>query len=165
MITALRERRVGNGAHVDAVTAGRRWWLDPGIVAPIGATLAYLAVLIARLPGLIPSFYWYSDFPETLRLGAAVFHGGYGQGVPVPSQSGLGPLWLMGLLNQITGTDVAGMAVGGALVAAASGFIVWTAHRVVGTRGAVAAAALCIAAPPVVGWKRSTRSRTRPRCS
>ena len=106
-----------------------------------------------RLPGLLSSFYWYSDFPETLRLGVAVFHGGYSQGLPVPSQSGLGPLWLIGLLNQLTGSDAAGMAVGGVLVAVAAGFIVRTAHRVVGSRGAVAAAVLCVAAPPVVGWE------------
>jgi hypothetical protein len=153
VITALREWRVGTDARADAVTAGRRWWLDPGIVAPIGAALAYLAVVAVRLPGLLSSFYWYSDFPETLRLGVAVFHGGYGQGLPVPSQSGLGPLWLIGLLNQLTGGDAAGMAVGGLLVAVAAGFIVWTAHRVIGSRGAVAAAVLCVAAPPVVGWE------------
>ncbi len=153
MITALRERRAGTDARADAAPAGRRWWLDPGIVAPIGAAIAYLAVVAVRLPGVLTSFYWYSDFPETLRLGVAAFHGGYGQGLPVPSQSGLGPLWLIGLLNQITGNDAAGMAVGGLLVALAAGFIVWTAHRVVGTRGAVAAAVLCVASPPVVAWE------------
>ena len=153
MITALRERRVGTDARADAVTAGRRWWLDPGIVAPIGAAIAYLAVAAVRVPGLLPSFYWYSDFPETLRLGVAVFHGGNGQGLPVPSQSGLGPLWLIGLLNQLTGSDAAGMTVGALLVAVAAGFIVWTAHRVVGSHGAVAAAVLCVAAPPVVAWE------------
>ncbi|MGA7987758.1 MAG: hypothetical protein WCB51_05105 [Candidatus Dormiibacterota bacterium] len=153
MITALRERRVGTDARADAVTAATRWWLDAGIVAPIGAAIAYLVVVAVRLPGLLTSFYWYSDFPETLRLGVAVFHGGYGQGLPVPSQSGLGPLWLIGLLNQLTGSDAAGMAVGGVLVAAAAGFIVWTAHRVIGPRGALAAGVLCVAAPPVVGWE------------
>lgn len=155
MITALRGWRVGDSTSGEAV-APRRWWLDLGIVAPIAAALAYLAVVAIRLPGTLSSFYWYSDFPEALRLGDAVFHGGYGQGLAVPSQSGLGPLWVIGLLHQVTGSDGVGMAFGVLMLLATMGFMAAATRRVLGTPSAVAVAVLCIAAPPVVAWELLT---------
>jgi hypothetical protein len=155
VITALRGWRVGDSASGDAV-APRRWWLDLGIVAPIVAALAYVAAVAIRLPGTLSSFYWYSDFPEALRLGDAVFHGGYGQGLAVPSQSGIGPLWLIGLLHQVIGSDVVGMAVGALMLLATTGFMVATARRVLGASSAVAVGVLCIAGPPVVAWELLT---------
>lgn len=155
MITALRGWRVGDSTRSEAV-APRRWWLDLGIVAPIAAALAYVAVVAIRLPGTLSSFYWYSDFPEALRLGDAVFHGGYGHGLAVPSQSGLGPLWVIGLLHQVTGSDGAGMALGVIMLLATTGFMAAAAQRVLGTRSAIAVGALCIAAPPVVAWELLT---------
>jgi hypothetical protein len=155
VITALRGWRVGDSTSGEAV-APRRWWLDLGIVAPIVAALAYVAAVAIRLPGTLSSFYWYSDFPEALRLGDAVFHGGYGQGLTVPSQSGLGPLWVIGLLHQLTGSDAAGMAIGVLMLLATTGFMLATARRLLGTASAVAVAVLCIAAPPVVAWELLT---------
>ena len=152
MITALRERRVGAGASDEPLPA-RPWWLDPGIIAPGAAAAVYVLAVVVRLPSIFSAFYWYSDFPEALRLGDAVFHGGWGQGLPVPSQSGLGPLWLVGLLHQVTGNDVAGMALGTIMVLVATAFMVSSARRVLGSASAVAVGALCIAAPPVVGWE------------
>ena len=125
VITALRERRVGAGASDEPPATNRPWWLDPMASSPVAA-----AVRLRRRrrrsasPASLSSFYWYSDFPEALRLGDAVFHGGWGQGLPVPSQSGLGPLWLVGLLHQITGSDVAGMAFGAIMVLVAAAFMV-----------------------------------------
>lgn len=155
MITALRGWRVGDSTSGEAV-APRRWWLDLGLVAPIVAALAYIAAVAIRLPGTLSSFYWYSDFPEALRLGDAVFHAGYGQGLAVPSQSGIGPLWLIGLLHQVSGTDAIGMAAGALMLLATTGFMVAAAHRVLGTSSAVAVGVLCIAAPPVVAWELLT---------
>jgi hypothetical protein len=155
VITALRGWRVGDSTSGEAV-ARRRWWLDLGIVAPIAAALAYLAVVAIRLPGTLSSFYWYGDFPEALRLGDAVFHGGFGQGLAVPSQSGLAPLWVIGLLHQVTGSDGVGMALGVLMLLATAGFMVAAAHRVLGIPSAVAVGALCIAAPPVVAWELLT---------
>ncbi len=153
MITALRERRVGAGAGDEPPSTRRRWLLDPSIVAPVAAAAVYVVAVAVRLPGIFSSFYWYSDFPEALRLGDAVFHGGWGQGLSVPSQSGLGPLWLVGLLHQVTGNDVAGMAFGAFLMLVATAFVVAAARRVLGTTSAIAVGVLCIAAPPVVGWE------------
>ena len=152
MITTLGERRVGNDAG-DVVITRRRWWLDFRYVAPICAATVYVVIVIARLPTLLSTFYSYSDFPEALRLGDAVFHGGYGQGFTVPSQSGLGPLWVVGLLNQVTGGHVAAMALGAFLLLVAAGLMIWTAQRVFGALSAVAVGALCVAAPPVVAWE------------
>jgi hypothetical protein len=152
VITALREWRVGTDAG-DVVSPGRRWWLDPRYVAPICAAAIYVVVASLRLPELLSSYYSYSDFPEALRLGDAVFHGGYGQGLAVPSQSGLGPLWVVGLLNQVTGGHVAAMALGAFLLLVTAGFMAWTAQRVLGAPSAVAVVALCLAAPPVVAWE------------
>lgn len=155
MITALRGWRVGDSTSDEAVTPPR-WWLDLGIVAPIVAALAYVAAVAIRLPGTLSSFYWYSDFPEALRLGDAVFHGGYGQGLVVPSQTGIAPLWLIGLLHQVTGSDVVGMAVGVLMLLTTTGFMVATARRVLGASSAVAVGVLCIAGPPVVAWELLT---------
>ena len=156
MITALRERWVGADTSDGASSTRRRWWLDPGIVAPVAAAALYLVAVGVRLPAVFSSYYWYSDFPEALRLGDAVFHGGWGQGLAVPSQSGLGPLWVVGLFQQTTGSDVPGMALGAVIVLVAAAFMVSTARRILGTRGAIAVGALCIAAPPVVGWELIT---------
>jgi hypothetical protein len=153
VITALRERRVGTDASGDSVTSRQRWWLAPLAMAPLGAAIIYLAVVAIRLPGTLSTFYWYSDFPEALRLGDATFHGGYGHGLAVPTQSGIGPLWFVGMLNQVTGSEVAGMGVGVLIVAVATGFMVWTARRALSTAGASVVGALCIAAPPVVAWE------------
>jgi hypothetical protein len=113
----------------------------------------FVAIAAVRLPGLLSSFYWYSDFPNALQLANAVFHGGWGQGLLIRSQSGLGPLWVTGLLDQVTGNVVAGMAFGGLLLVAAAGMMVRTAQRVIGSRRAFAVGVLCIAAPPVVAWE------------
>jgi hypothetical protein len=133
--------------------ARRRWWSDPRIVVPTIAGAVFVAVVALRLPGLLSSFYWYSDFPNALQLGSAVFHGGWGQGLMIRSQSGLGSLWVVGLLDQVTGNLVAGMAFGGLTLLAAAGLMMRTAQRVVGSRRALAVAVLCIAAPPVVAWE------------
>jgi hypothetical protein len=113
----------------------------------------FVAVVALRLPGLLSSFYWYSDFPNALQLAGAVFHGGWGHGLLVRSQSGLGPLWLVGLLDQVTGSVVAGVAFGGVLLLAAAALMVRTAQRVIGPHRALAVGVLCIAAPPVVAWE------------
>jgi hypothetical protein len=131
----------------------RSWWSDPRIVVPGIAAVAFVAVVVLRLPGLLSSFYWYSDFPNALQLASAVFHGGWGQGLLVRSQSGLGPLWLVGLLDQMTGSVVAGVAFGGVLLVAAAALMARTAQRVIGSHRAVAVGVLCIAAPPVVAWE------------
>ncbi len=122
-------------------------------MVPGVAALVFVAVVALRLPGLLSSFYLYSDFPNALQLAGAVFHGGWGQGLLVRSQSGLGPLWLVGLLDQVTGSVVAGVAFGGVLLLAAAALMVRTAQRVIGAHRALAVGVLCIAAPPVVGWE------------
>ena len=152
MITTLGERLVGNDGG-DAGITRRRWWLDRRYVAPICAATVYVVIVVVRLPTLLSSYYSYSDFPEALRLGDAVFHAGYGQGLTVPSQSGLGPLWAVGLVNQIAGGHAAAMAFGVFMVLVTAGLMIWTAQRVFGARSAVAVGALCIAAPPVVAWE------------
>jgi len=152
VITALREWRVGTDASGEATAPTRRWWLDLRILAPIFAAAIYVAIVAVRFPSIISSFYQYSDFPEALRLGDAVFHGGWGQGLALPSQNGIGPLWTVGLLNQVTGNEVAGMALGAGMVVLATGFMVVTARRVLGATRAIAVGALCLAAPPVVAW-------------
>ena len=91
---------------------------------------------------MLSTIYWYSDFPAALRLGDAVFHGGWGQGLQVRSQSELATLWVVGLLNQVTGSSVASMCLGGLMLIASAELVVWTAHRVVGTRGAILAECL-----------------------
>jgi len=156
MIAALREWRVGSRAADDAHAFHRHWWLDLRAVVPLAAGLSYLVVLVLRLAGNLPSFYWYGDFPEALRLSDAVFHGGYGQGLAVPSQTGIGPLWAVGLLDQVTRSDIVGMAFGALMVALAIGLMVRTAHQVIGGAGAVAVAVLAVAAPPVVAWEMLT---------
>jgi hypothetical protein len=152
VLTTLGERRVGNDAG-DAAMTQQRWWLDLRVVAPICAAFVYAVVGAVRLPTLLSSYYSYSDFPEALRLGDAVFHGGYGQGLTVPSQSGLGPLWVVGLINQITGGHVVSMAFGASLLLVTAGLMAWTAQRVLGARSGVAVGVLCIASPPVVAWE------------
>ncbi len=117
------------------------------------ALLVFIAVAALRLPGLLSSFYWYSDFPNALQLASAVFHGGWGQGLLIRSQSGLGSLWMAGLLDQVTGNVIAGMAFGGLVLVAAAAFMVRTAQRIAGSRRALAVGVLCIAAPPVVAWE------------
>jgi hypothetical protein len=156
VITAPRERRVGTDAGGQGFAAARRWRFDPRIVAPILAATLYLVVMALRLSGTLSTFYSYSDFPEALRLGDAVFHGGWGYGLAVPSQSGIGPLWVVGLLNQLTGSETAGMLVGAFMVAVAAGFMIWTAHRVLGRVSAIVIGALCVGAPPVVAWEMLT---------
>ena len=156
MITAHREGRVGADAGGQTVTSRRRWWFDPTIVAPIATAVVYLVVLALRLPSALSTFYSYSDFPEALRLGDAVFHGGWGHGLAVPSQSGVGPLWVVGLLDQIAGSEIPGMLFGAFIVALAIGFMVLTARRVLGTTSAVAVGALCVGAPAVVAWEMLT---------
>jgi hypothetical protein len=153
VITSLRGSRVGTDASGDAVTSTQRWWLAPLAMAPLGAAAIYLVVVAIRLSGTLSTFYWYSDFPGALRLGDAVFHAGYGQGVAIPSQSGIGPLWLVGLLNQVTGSEVAGMGVGVLMLVVATGFMVWTARRALNSASAAVVGALCVAAPPVVAWE------------
>lgn len=152
MITAPREWRVGADAGGEATTPTRRWWLDLRALAPVLAAAIYMAIVAARVPNIISSFYQYSDFPEALRLSDAVFHGGWGQGIALPSQNGIGPLWIVGLLNQITGNAVAGMALGAGMVVVATGFMIATARKVLGAKSAVAVGASCLAAPPVVAW-------------
>ncbi len=152
MVTTLGERRVGNDAG-DVVITRRRWWLDFRSVAPICAATVYVVIVIARLATLLSSYYSYSDFPEALRLGDAVFHGGYGQGLALPSQSGLGPLWVVGLINQVTGGHLAAMALGAVLLLVTAALMIWTAQRVFGVQTAAAVGALCIATPPVVAWE------------
>jgi len=156
VITAHREGRVGADAGGQTVTSRRRWWFDPTIVAPIAAAVVYVVLMALRLPGALSTFYSYSDFPEALRLGDAIFHGGWGHGLAVPSQSGLGPLWVVGLLDQIAGSEIPGMLFGAFIVAVAIGFMVLTARRVLGTTSAVAVGALCVGAPPVVAWEMLT---------
>jgi hypothetical protein len=156
MIAALREWRVGNRAADDAHAFHGHWWLDLRTVVPLFAGLAYLVALVARVSGTLSSFYWYGDFPEALRLGDAVFHGGYGQGLSVPSQTGIGPLWAVGLLDQVTRSDMVGMTFGALMVALAIALMVRTAYQVIGRTGAVAVAVLSVAAPPVVAWEMLT---------
>jgi hypothetical protein len=131
----------------------RHWWSDPRVVVPGVAAALFVAIVAVRLPGLLSSFYWYSDFPNALQLANAVFHGGWGQGLLIRSQSGLGPLWVTGLLDQVTGSLIAGMAFGALLFVATAGVMVRTAQRVIGSRRAFAVGVLCIAAPPVVAWE------------
>ena len=156
MIATLREWRVGSRAADDAQVSSKPWWLDLGTVVPLLAGLTYLVVLVVRLVGSLSSFYWYSDFPEALRLGDAMFSGGYGQGLSVPSQTGIGPLWAVGLLDQVTRSDIAGMAFGALMVGLAIGLMVLTAYKVMGRASAVAVAVLSLAAPPVVAWEMLT---------
>ena len=127
--------------------------MDPGLVAPICAAGVYVAVLAVRLPALLSSYFSYTDFPEALRLGDAVFHGGYGQGLAVPSQSGIGPLWVVGLINQVTGGHLFAMAFGAMVLVVTASLMAWTGWRLFGARAAVAVGALCVAAPPVVAWE------------
>ena len=117
------------------------------------AGLIYVCVVAVRLPEILSSFYWYADFPAALQLGDAIFHAGWGHGVPLRDQAGLGPLWLVGLLDQVSGNAVAGMALGGAMMIASIGFMVSTARRVMNTPNAVLVGVLCVAAPPVVAWE------------
>jgi hypothetical protein len=142
-------------ARASAGTAprSRAWWSDPRIVVPGAAALVFVGIVALRLPGLLSSFYWYSDFPNALQLASAVFHGGWGQGLLIRSQSGLGSLWLVGFLDQVTGSVVAGVAFGGILLLAATALMVRTAQRVMGSHRALAVGVLCIAAPPVVAWE------------
>ena len=156
MIATPREWRVRTPAAVHAQASPKRWWLDLGIVVPVLAGLAYVAVLVIRLTSTLSSFYWYSDFPEALRLGDAVFHHGYGQGLAVPAQTGIGPLWVVGMLDQVTGNDIVGMTVGALMVVLAVGVMAWTAYRVIGRLGAVVVGVVCVAAPPVVAWEMLT---------
>jgi hypothetical protein len=111
---------------------------------------------VARVSGTLSSFYWYGDFPEALRLGDAVFHGGYGQGLSVPSQTGIGPLWAVGLLDQVTRSDIVGMTFGALIIALGIGLMVRTAYQVIGRTGAAVVAVLSVAAPPVVAWEMLT---------
>lgn len=108
--------------------------------------------------------HWYSDFPEALRLGDAMFSGGYGQGLSVPSQTGIGPVWAVGMLDQLTRSDIAGMPFGALMVVLAIGLMVLTAYQVMGRAGAVAVAVLSLAAPPVVAWEMLARSLRRAPC-
>ncbi|MFI5287588.1 MAG: hypothetical protein ACHQ4F_14895 [Candidatus Dormibacteria bacterium] len=156
MTATLREWRVRTPAANHTQVSRERWWLDLGIVVPALAAVAYVTVLVIRLTSDLSSFYWYSDFPETLRLGDAVFHHGYGQGLSVPAQTGIGPLWVVGMLDQVTGNDIVGMTVGALMVVLAVGLMAWTAYRVIGRLGAVVVGVLCVAAPPVVAWEMLT---------
>ncbi len=156
MIATLREWRVRIPAGNSARAFRRQWWLDFRIVIPAVAALAYLVVLAVRLTSSLSSFYWYTDFPEALRLGDAVFNGGYGRGLAVPAQTGVGPLWIVGWLHQITGNDILGMTFGALVIAVAIVFMAWTAHRVIGRLGAVVVAVLGVAAPPVAAWEMLT---------
>ncbi len=83
----------------------------------------------------------------------------------MPSQSGIGPLWVVGLINQATGGQVAAMAFGAVVLLVTAGLMAWTGWRVFGARAAIAVAALCVATPRVVAWEFLTRSRMRARCS
>jgi hypothetical protein len=156
MIATLREWRVGSRAEDDAQVSSSQWWRDLRTVVPLVAGLTYLGVLVVRLVGSLSSFYWYSDFPEALRLGDAMFSGGYGQGLSVPSQTGIGPLWAVGMLDQVTRSDIVGMTFGALMVAVAIGLMFLTAYQVIGRVGAVAVAVLSLAAPPVVAWEMLT---------
>ena len=129
------------------------WWRDPHLLVPIGAGAAYMLVLLIRLPGILSSFYWYGDFPAALRLGDAIFHAGWGHGVQLRDQAGLAPLWIVGLLHQISGSDAAGMSLGAVMMVASIGLMVVTARRVMHTSNAVLVGVLCVAAPPVVAWE------------
>src|ERR1700693_631180 len=113
------------------------WWRDPQLLVPIGAGAAYVLVLLIRLPGILSSFYWYGDFPAALRLGDAIFHAGWGHGVQLRDQAGLAPLWIVGLLHQISGSDVAGMSLGAVMMVASIWLMVVTARRVMQTSNAV----------------------------
>lgn len=126
---------------------------DLAVLAPLAAAAVYVGVAAIRIDTVLSTTYWYSDFPEALRLGDAVFHGGWGQGLALPLQTGVGPLWLAGLLHQLTGSDAPSMALGAAIAVLAAGFMVRSATLAVGPRGAVATGVLCIALPPVVGWE------------
>jgi hypothetical protein len=153
VLTAESAELLGRAFHQRSPSRPRRWWSDPRIVVPGVVAAVFIAVVTLRLPGLLSSFYWYSDFPNALQLASAVFHGGWGQGLLIRSQSGLGSLWVVGLLDQVTGSVVAGMAFGGLLLCAAAGMMMRTAQRVVGSHRAFAVGVLCIAAPPVVAWE------------
>ena len=133
--------------------AHRHWWRDPQLVVPVVAGLVYVLVVVVRLPEILSSFYWYADFPAALHLGDAVFHAGWGHGVPLRDQAGLGPLWFVGLLDQVSGNAVAGMALGGAMMIASIALMVSTARQVMKTTNAVLVGVLCVAAPPVVAWE------------
>jgi hypothetical protein len=130
-----------------------RWWRDPQLLVPIGAGAAYVLVLVLRLPGILSSFYWYGDFPAALRLGDAIFHAGWGHGVQLRDQAGLAPLWIVGLLHQISGSDVAGMSLGAVMMVASIWLMLVTARQVTQTSHAVLVGVLCVAAPPVVAWE------------
>jgi hypothetical protein len=152
VITAQSGKRLATTVGGDTVTPAG-WWRDPQLLVPIGAGVAYVLVLLIRLPGILSSFYWYGDFPAALRLGDAIFHGGWGHGVQVRDQAGLAPLWIVGLLHQVSGSDVAGMSLGAVMLIASIWLMVVTARRVMQTSNAVLVGVLCVAAPPVVAWE------------
>ena len=152
VITAQSGKGLVSTVGGETVTPAR-WWRDPQLLVPIGAGAAYVMVLLIRLPGILSSFYWYGDFPAALRLGDAIFHAGWGHGVQLRDQAGLAPLWIVGLLHQISGSDAAGMSLGAAMMVAAIWLMVVTARRVMRTSNAVLVGVLCVAAPPVVAWE------------
>ena len=152
VITAQSGKGLVTTVGGEAVTPARRW-RDPLLLVPIGAGAAYVLVLLIRLPAILSSFYWYGDFPAALRLGDAIFHAGWGHGVQLRDQAGLAPLWIVGLLHQITGSDVAGMSLGAVMMVASISLMVVTARRVMQTSNAVLVGVLCVAAPPVVAWE------------
>ena len=153
VITAGSGKALVTTVGGETVTRAWRWWRDPERLVPIGAGAAYLLVLLIRLPGILSSFYWYGDFPAALRLGDAIFHGGWGHGVQLRDQAGLAPLWVVGLLHQISGSDVFGMSLGAVMLVASIWLMVVTARRVMRTSNAVLVGVLCVAAPPVVAWE------------
>lgn len=151
MISAIGKAKFG--AREAAGAHHRQWWIDVRIIAPVVAVVVYVVTVVVRLPSALSTIYWYSDFPSALQLGDAVFHGAWGQGLQVRSQSGLVTLWIVGLLNQLTGSSAASMALGGVMLIGTAGFLAGATRRALGTRGAVLAGALCVAAPPVVAWE------------
>jgi len=153
VITAQSGKGLVTTVGGETVTPAPRWWRDPQLLVPIGAGVAYVLVLLIRLPGILSSFYWYGDFPAALRLGDAIFHAGWGHGVQLRDQAGLAPLWIVGLLHQISGSEVAGMSLGPAMMVASIWLMVVTARRVMQTSNAVLVGVLCVAAPPVVAWE------------
>ena len=152
VITAQSGKGLVTTVGGETVTPAR-WWRDPQLLVPIGAGAAYVLVLLIRLPGILSSFYWYGDFPAALRLGDAIFHAGWGHGVQLRDQAGLAPLWIVGLLHQITGSDVAGMSLGAVMMVASIWLMVVTARQVMQMSNAVLVGVLCVAAPPVVAWE------------
>jgi hypothetical protein len=130
VVTTLRKWRSQPPSTAESVASSERSWRDPRLFVPLGAGAVYLVVVAVRLPSILSSFCWYGDFPAALRLGDAVFHGGWGQGLQLRDQAGLGPLWVVGLLNQVTGGATASMALGGAVTVLSVGFMVTTARRI-----------------------------------